>query len=43
MECKGNCRENGGITNRTAEKENCHCHYNRNKEEKQKITRQVIM
>ena len=22
MECKGNCGENGGITNRTAEKEN---------------------
>jgi len=22
MECKRNCRENGGITNRTAEKEN---------------------
>jgi len=22
MECKGNCGENGGITNRTAEKKN---------------------
>ena len=31
MECKGNCGENRGITNRTAEKENrCYC-YNRNK------------
>ena len=34
MECKGNCGENGGITNRTAEKENRQYYYNRNKEEK---------
>ena len=34
MGSKENCGENGGITNRAAEKENCHCHYNRNKEEK---------
>jgi len=32
MECKENCGENGGITNRTAEKENLH--YKRNKGEK---------
>jgi len=34
MEGKGNCGENGGITKRTVEKDNLHCHYNRNKEEK---------
>jgi len=39
MKCKGNCGENGGITNRTAVKENKHCCYNRNKEEKQKVRR----
>jgi hypothetical protein len=34
MECKGNYGENGGTTNRTDEKENRHCHFNRNKKEK---------
>ena len=31
MECKWNHRENTGITNTTAEKENWHCDYNRKK------------
>jgi len=39
MDCKGNCRENGGITNRTAEKENRHCCYNGSKEEEEQRIR----